>query len=102
MLTIDDLNRIINLPSISLNINEKKVKDVIDFRDETIPFLDNLNVFTVDFINNLNGILSYWYMLHVQYLLFPQLTFLSYLLFFHPSFLPHHTHGQTLFPICLA
>jgi len=63
MLTIDDLNRIINLPSISLNINERKVKDVIDFRDETIPFLDNLNLFTVDFINNLNGILSYWYML---------------------------------------
>ena len=63
MLTIQDLNRIINLPSVSLDINERKVKEVIDFRDETIPFVDNLNIFTVDFINNLNSILSYWYML---------------------------------------
>ena len=63
MLTIEDLNRIINIPSISLDINQGKVKDVIDFRDEAIPFVDNSNIFTVDFINKLNGILSYWYML---------------------------------------
>lgn len=63
MLTIEDLNRIINIPSISLDINQGRVKDVIDFRDEVIPFVDNLNIFTVDFINKLNGILSYWYML---------------------------------------
>lgn len=63
MLTIEDLNRIINLPSISLDINENRVKDVIDFRNETIPFVDNLNIFTVDFINNLSSILSFWYML---------------------------------------
>lgn len=63
MLTIEDLNRIINLPNISLEINENRVKDVIDFRDEIIPFVDNLNIFTVDFINNLNSILSFWYML---------------------------------------
>lgn len=63
MLTIEDLNRIINIPSISLDINQGRVKDVIDFRDEAIPFVDNLNIFTVDFINKLNGILSYWYML---------------------------------------
>ena len=63
MLTIEDLNRLLNLPSISLNINEKKVKDVIDFRDEAVPYVDNLNIFTVDFVNKLNGILSYWYML---------------------------------------
>ena len=63
MLTIEDLNRIINIPSISLDINKGRVKDVIDFRDEAIPFVDNLNIFTVDFINKLNGILSYWYML---------------------------------------
>lgn len=63
MLTIEDLNRILNLPSISLDINESRVKNVIDFRDETMPFVDNLNIFTVDYINKLNGILSYWYML---------------------------------------
>lgn len=63
MLTIEDLNRIINLPSISLDTNENRVKDVIDFRNETIPFVDNLNIFTVDFINNLSSILSFWYML---------------------------------------
>ena len=63
MLTIEDLNRIINLPSISLDINENRVKEVIDFRNETIPFIDSLNIFSVDFINNLNSILSSWYML---------------------------------------
>ena len=63
MLTIEDLNRIINLSSISLDINENRVKEVIDFRNETIPFIDSLNIFSVDFINNLNSILSSWYML---------------------------------------
>ena len=63
MLTIADLNRIINLPSISLDINQDRVKNVIDFRDEAIHFVDNLKIFTVDFINNLNAIFSYWYML---------------------------------------
>lgn len=63
MLTIEDLNRIINLPSVSLDINENQVKNVISFRDEAIPFVDNLNIFTIDFVNNLNEILSYWYML---------------------------------------
>ena len=52
MLTIEDLNRIINIPSISLDINQGRVKDVIDFRDEVIPFVDNLNIFTVDFSVN--------------------------------------------------
>lgn len=63
MLTIDDLNRIINLPSTSLNINEKKVEEVVSFRNELIPYVDNLNFFTNDFVNDLNGIVSYWYML---------------------------------------
>lgn len=47
----------------SLDINENRVKEVIDFRNETIPFIDSLNIFSVDFINNLNSILSSWYML---------------------------------------
>lgn len=63
MLTIEDLNRIINLPTTSLNINAKKVQDVLKFREEVLPFVDNLNLFTVDFINGISDILSYWYML---------------------------------------
>lgn len=63
MLTIEDLNRIIDLPNTPLEINEEQVKSVIEFKDEAIQFIDNLNIFTVDFVNRLGGILNYWYML---------------------------------------
>ena len=62
MLTIEDLNRIINIPSISLDINQGRVKDVIDFRDEVIPFLNKWKILTVNIINKLNSRLYYWYM----------------------------------------
>ena len=52
MLTIEDLNRIINIPSISLDINQGRVKDVIDFRDEAIPFVDNLPLEAVERFQN--------------------------------------------------
>lgn len=63
MLTIEDLNRIIDLPNTPLEINEEQLKSVIEFKDEAIQFIDNLNIFTVDFVNRLGGILNYWYML---------------------------------------
>ena len=63
MLTIEDLNRIIDLPNIPLEINEEQVGSVIEFKEEAIQFIDNLNIFTVDFVNRLGGILNYWYML---------------------------------------
>ena len=63
MLTIEDLNRIIDLPNIPLEINEEQVRSVIEFKEEAIQFIDNLNIFTVDFVNRLGGILNYWYML---------------------------------------
>ena len=63
MLTIEDLNRIINLPNIPLEINKEQVRSVIEFKEEVIQFIDNLNIFTVDFVNRLGGILNYWYML---------------------------------------
>ncbi len=66
MLTIEDLNKIINLPSTTLGINKKKVEDVVDFRDDAVPYVDNLDLFTVDFVNQLNGIIQYWYMLQTN------------------------------------
>lgn len=63
MLTIEDLNRIISLPNTPIGIDENHVNKVIEFRDDSVPFIDNLNLFTNDFVNRLNGIVNYWYML---------------------------------------
>lgn len=63
MLTIQDLQRINDLPSESLNIDEQRVRKVVEFKSEITEYIDNLNLYNVDFINNMNGLFSYWYML---------------------------------------
>jgi predicted GTPase len=63
MLTIEDLQKIMNLPNEPSPIDMVKVNKVIEFKEEFTSFLDNLNIFTIDFINGVNGILGHWAML---------------------------------------
>lgn len=63
MITIQDLNKLIKLPAESLGIDWEAVKRVLEFREESIPYVDNLNMFTVEYVNRLSDILNYWYML---------------------------------------
>ncbi len=63
MLTIQDLQRINDLPCEKSNIDEQQIRKVVECKNEITEYVDNLNLFNVDFINNMNGLFSYWYML---------------------------------------
>lgn len=66
MLTIDDVRKIVNLPVEPSLVDEEKVNRVVAFRNDLIPFLDNLNLFTIDFINSVDEIFRRWYSLELN------------------------------------
>lgn len=63
MLTIQDLQRINDLPGEPSDVDEQRVCKVVEFKSEITEYIDNLSLYNVDFINNMNGLFSYWYML---------------------------------------